>query len=361
MIQINNGNGRVSAWGMASDVKFIRWVRPPDLLPQVGSRLDLTGAAIYGVFEDGTEQEITEHCSFQPSQHAYIPNEKFITVTAYYVSKSGKTHSADISLPVCYPAELRLTVNGTPLYENYLYTESPDFDPDTMPLRKGTFKPYCVWKRINPRTEEEVTIRIAPVPEENMFYIYNPEQNGSDVFRTYGGDDEVTWVISSVENPKQDVTNWHEPFTPTVESFERPLVIRAQAHIGVVNLSATAYIETRPIKLTYVNLPTTFADGVPTRLTKDNIRFSWGGSTPVAPVTGLNDMWIGIALAGSEPPIGYYDEVIYTFENGEEHDLYAVRRNPAYYWGGPSDEPNEYTRYHGVCENNRITWTEIEE
>ena len=363
MIQINNHNGRLSAWGVAASTASIRWQKQPNNLPVAGQSLDLRGAKIYADFSDGTSEDITGFCSFTPSQGTPVYDEQYVNVTASYVEKSGKTITADTSLPVCYPAELRLVVNSDPINENYLYTESPLFDPDTMPMKKGIFKPYCVWKRIDPRTEQEVIIRITPVPEDDMFYTYNPDRDGSDVFPTYDYslDHKITWVISSVENQMEDVTNWHNPYSPTIESFERPLVVSAQARIGVIHLFTEAYIETVPIKLTYADLPTTFEDGVPTRLTEENIRFSWGDSDPVVPVAGLNDMWIGIALAGSEPPIGYYDEVIYTFENGEEYDLYAVRRNPANHWGGPSDEPNEYTRYHCKCENNKFNWTLIEE
>ena len=363
MIQINKDNGRLSAWGVAASTVAIRWRKQPTNLPVFQHPLDLRGLQIYADFSDGTSEDITEFCSFTPSQGTPVYDEQYVNVTASYVEKSGKTITADASLPVCYPAELRLVVSGDVLYENYLDTESPLFDPNTMPMKKGIFKPYCVWKRIDPRTEQEVTVRISPVPEEDMFYTYNPDRDGSDVFEIFQfGSNKKWWAISSIENEEEDVEVWHNQFTPTIESFERPLVIHAQASIGLISLDTTTYIETVPIKLTYVNLPTTFEDGVPTHFSKDNIRFSWGSSIPVEPVEGLNDWRIGLNMGvpvyGSAPQ----DELDYTFENGEEHDFCPTRQNPGF-WNQhlESEEPYEYTRYHCKCENNKFTWTIIEE
>lgn len=362
MIQINKDNGRLSAWGVAASTASIRWKKQPSNLPVAGQSLDLRGAKIYADFSDGTSEDITGYCSFIPSDGTTVDNVQSITVTASYVEKSGKTITSDIDLPVCYPAELRLVVGEDVLNENYFDTDSPDFDPDTMPLKKGIVKPWCVWKRIDPRAEQEVIIRISPVSEDDMYYYYS-SQDGSSVYPVFEfGSDKKYWVISSVENEEEDVEVWHNPFTPAIESFERPLVIRADASVPGDILEATAYIETNPIKMTYVNLPTSFVEGVPTHFSKDNIRFSWGGSDPVEPVEGLNDIWtyvdMGVPVGTSDPQ----PELDYTFENGDEGDFCAVRKNPTY-WFFPhsSEEAYEYTKYHYVCANNKIKWTIIEE
>jgi len=360
MIQINKDNGRLSAWGVAASTVSIRWKKQPSNLPVAGQSLDLRGAKIYADFSDGTSEDITGYCSFIPSDGTTVENVQSITVTASYVEKSGKTITSDIDLPVCYPAELRLVVSGGVLNENYFDTESPLFDPDTMPLDERMFKSYCVWKRIDPRTEQEVIIRISPVPDEDVRYIYNPEVDGSDVFEFHQfGSDKKWWAISSVENEKEDVEMWHNPFTPTIESFERPLAVLARASVPGDILETTAYVETQPIKLTYDGLPTSFVDGVPTHFSKDNIRFSWGDySDPVAP-TGLNDLWIGVNMGvpvwGSDPP----DELDYTFENGDEMDFCPCRLGPGYF--KDVENPWEYTRYHCKCKDNKFTWTIIEE
>ena len=363
MIQINKDNGRLSAWGVAASTSSIRWQKQPNNLPVAGRPLDLRGAKIYADFSDGTSEDITGYCSFIPSDGTTVDNVQSITVTASYVEKSGKTITSDIDLPVCYPAELRLVVGEDVLNENYFDTDSPDFDPDTMPLKKGIVKPWCVWKRIDPRTEQEIIIRITPVPDEDVSYIYNPEVDGSDVFefRQFGSD-KKWWAISSIENEEEDVENWHNPYSPTIESFERPIVIRAYASVPGDYLEATAYIETNPIKLTYVNLPATFEDGVPTHFSKDNIRFSWGDSDPVKPVEGYNDWHIGlnfgVPVYSSDPQ----DELDYTFENGDELDFCPTRQNPGFWYQHlESEEPYEYTRYHCKCEDNKFTWTIIEE
>ena len=362
MIQINQNNGRLSAWGTAASTASIRWQKQPSNLPVAGQPLDLRGLQIYADFSDGTSEDITEFCSFTPSQGTPIYDEHFVNVTASYVEKSGKTITADASLPVCYPAELRLVVSEDVLNENYFDTDSPYFNPDTMPLKKGMYKPYCVWKRVDPRTEQEVIIRISPVPEEDMHYTYNLERDGSDVFYTEDFLGHKWWIISSIEKIEEDVENWHNPYTPTIESFERPLVVSAQASVPGDVLFATGYFETNPIKLTYVNLPATFEDGVPTHFTKDNIRFSWGDSDPVLPVEGFNDWRIGlnfgVPIYGSNPQ----DELDYTFENGDELDFCPTRQNPGF-WNQhiESEEPYEYTRYHCKCEGNKFNWTIIEE
>lgn len=366
MIQINKDNGRLSAWGVAASTVSIRWRKQPTNLPVFQHPLDLRGLQIYADFSDGTSEDITQFCSFTPSQGTPVYDEQYVNVTASYVEKSGKTITADTSLPVCYPAELRLVVNSDPIYENYLDTTSPLFDPDTMPMKKGIFKPYCVWKRIDPRTEQEITVRITPVSEENMFYQYNPEQDGSDVFPVYTLQGEVTWVISSVEKPLEDVTNWHNPYSPTIESFERPLVVHAQASIGVISLSTDAYIETVPIKLTYADLPTEPVQPRPGTsdiphilLSKDNIRFSWGDySDPVEPVAGLNDMWLAV---GGSTTSGWDEMDIAWGDDGDEFGFYSLRRNPANHWGGPSDEPYEYTEYIGKRVGDNVEWRKVEE
>lgn len=366
MIQINKDNGRLSAWGVAASTVSIRWRKQPTNLPVFQHPLDLRGLQIYADFSDGTSEDITEFCSFTPSQGTPVYDEQYVNVTASYVEKSGKTITADTSLPVCYPAELRLVVSGDVLYENYFDTTSPLFDPDTMPLKKGIVKPYCVWKRIDPRTEQEVIIRISPVPEEDMYYYY-ASKDGSSVFqfREFGSDKKY-WAISSVEKPLEDVEVWHNPFTPTIESFERPLVIRADASTPGDILEATAYIETVPIKLTYADLPTELERPVPpvtgppyAHFSKDNIRFSWGDySDPVVPVAGLNDMWIYV---GGSTTSGW-DEMNVAFEDdGDEGGFYALRRNPAHHWGGPSDEPCEYTGYIGKRVGDKLEWRKIEE
>lgn len=365
MIQINSGDGRLSAWGVAASAVSIRWRKQPTNLPVFQQPLDLRGLKIYADFSDGTSEDITEFCSFFPSQGTPVYDEQYVNVTASYVEKLGKTITADTSLPVCYPAELRLVVNSDPLYENYLDTTSPLFDPDTMPMKKGIFKPYCVWKRIDPRTEEEVIVRISPVPEENMFYTYNPDRDGSDVYPLGDSVSGVTWVISSVENPMEDVENWHNPYSPTIESFERPLVVSAQARIGVITLLARAYIETVPIKLSYADLPTELEpsydpDILSAHFTKDNILFSWGDySDPVAPVAGLNDKWL--AVGGGTSYGSGQTEMTYGWLEGEEIDFYPLRRSPVYSHPPYIGDYYEGTHYIGKRVGDKCEWRKIEE
>lgn len=364
MIQINKDNGRLSAWGVAANAVSIRWQKQPSNLPVLQHPLDLRGAKIYADFSDGTSEDITQFCSFTPSQGTPVYDEQYVNVTASYVEKSGKTITADTSLPVCYPAELRLVVGNDVIDENYFDTESPLFDPDTMPLKKGIVKPWCVWKRIDPRTEEEVIVRITPVPDEDVFYTYNPDRDGSDVYPTYDYWGHQWWAISSVENPQEEVENWHNPYTPTIESFERPLVVSAQVSIGVITLFARGYFETQPIKLSYADLPTELEpsydpDILSAHFTTQNIRFAWGDSDPVEPVEGLNDMWL--AVGGGTSAGSGQAEATYGWLDGEEIDFYPLRRNPAYSHPPYIGDYYEGTHYLSKRNGDKCEWTLIEE
>lgn len=358
MLHIDNSGGRLSAWGVAANIKYIMWRQPPDNLPVRGYGLDLKGAKIYGTFDDGTERDITDYCTFFPSQGTPIWEDDAIVVTAYYTAKAGKKLSTDLRLPICVP-EVRVVVDADyQPRENYYNVDSPLFDPDTMPLDKSKWRFYCLWKREN-EEGEEVVVKVTPIYDDDLYYYWT-----YGVMYLYGGqyaDYREVRGISAERHTFTDVENYHSIFTPTIESFERPVLVHAQATVGndMTKTSNFGYFEALPIKLTYVDLPTEFVDEVPTHFTKDNIRFSWGDSELETPIAGLNDMWLGVNLGVPVRGSSVTDELDYTFENGDVGDFCPARRGPGAWIEG---EPlYRYTRYHYVCANNKIEWTLIEE
>ena len=397
MIQINEKDGRLSAWGSQGDAKEIRWTKTPIIFPESDEDLDLTGAEITCYYTNGTTMDVTQFCTFIPGQGSHIqPDEKYITVTAYYVAKSGKVLSAAITLPVVHPIWIRIvTAQDYIPVEQYYCADSDKFIADQMPLDKRKFGTYAYYVSgdVNDIVEgfyyeggfysdpdhqwaiqgQSRKIYFDIATEYN--YVWNGEefirvatavytkqvepQYSSNTYNNIGGGYGWVYGIRGHENQKENVTVYHKLFEPSIESFEYAVELTASIRLSGVNFTATTYIESIPIEyLYYIGFPTTTGEAT---ITKDRIQFFYlrGGPNDgpflYTPVPGLEDMWLYFS---KNPPsvFNVHDSLTIDFQNGMEGSIWLVRSSPE--TSGPRFESSQFDY---KCTGGHITWTMHEE
>lgn len=341
MINIKKSDARISAWGMQGDVKTIYWASLPEL-PRRSKPLNLVPATIIARFYDGTEANVTAYCTFDPVNGSIVPaTATNVTVTAYYVAKSGKTLKASVTLPVVYPFGLRvITDSEYKPKENYFETSSPLWDEERMPFDKTTLSTYCLWAREN--SDDIVSATLI----ENPSYTISPIL--VDLFGHYYG-------ITAKKNQKQDVSVYHNlQNSPSIESFDYAIEITATATVeGTEFTSGTTYVESIPIDYFVLkNLPTSYSQsGLSYIFEKSNIQFKYKNGTTATPKAGLSDLFLYFSYV--EPTaINVRDSLTINFVDGLEGVLYVARENPR-----ALEARYEFTAYRYKCQNGYIDWT----
>ena len=342
MITIENTDGRLSAWGKYSDVKWIYWRKLPKNLPKTGGVLDLTGSIIEAEFDDGTTATVTEYCTFSPADGTSIPADATnINVTAFYPARNGKTYESPVELPIIHPYALQIVTDANYKPKKNIYnTSSPLFDSDLMPVNVQKFSTYCLYTS---GTSPDI---IYAEKVENPAYTYE-----GLITLNSGGIDYI--ALSADPRQIDDATVYHAVGQPSVESFANALVIKATATVDGVSLSATSYLETDPVDYFILrNEPHTTGDHEINKA--NNISFHYASGAVETPVANFTDYALGFSL-NQEPTIyNYFNSRTITFTDNTTGALYLSRDE----WGVPRFS---FTKYNFTCSSGLITWQREEE
>lgn len=342
MITIHDKDGRLSAWGKQAEAVSIEWTKAPDNFPESNKVIDLRGAVITAYYDDGSEQTVTPYCTFTPDEGWTVgATLTQVTITAFYVTRSGKTLSAPLTMAVVHPIGLRIITD--PNYkprEQYFNPEDAQYDATTMPIDWRKFSTYILYAR-----------------GESAEVVYAKEGTGvtysADFFNSYGGGYDDIYGIRGKPNRQENIQVYYNVNVPTIVTYDYAFKITATATIDGVTYTGETYIETIPIERFEYNFPTTYDQSVPydtQTVTSDGIYFVWADGMRAKPTPGLSDMWIYFSSA--EPTaLNVTTSYDFYFQDDKEGSVWIARNRP--YDG----YQYEYTKYNYKCEDGSISWT----
>ena len=343
MITIHDKDGRLSAWGKQADAVRIEWTKPPDNFPESNRTIDLRGAVITAYYDDGSEQTVTPYCTFSPDDGWLVqPTLTQVTITAFYVTRSGKTLTAPLTMAVVHPIGLRIVTN--PNYkprEQYFNPEDAQYDATTMPIDWRKFDSYILYARV-----------------ESAEIVYTKEAIGvtytADFFNSWGGGYNDIYGIRGAPNRQENIQVYYNVNIPTTVTYDYAFKINASVTIDGVTYTGETYIETIPIVKFEYNFPTEYTQPSETKeLTSDGVFFVWGDGMRAKPTPGLSDMWVYFSL--SEPTaVNTFHAVNIYPSDGSNGNIWIARERP---YDGPRFES---TKYHYTCSDGTISWEEAE-
>lgn len=99
-ITIKARNARLVVFGYNVATDRIVWTRDPEKQHFVGDRLDLTGTIITGYYKDGTMSDITDLCSYDPTEGTILTAGGELDLTASYTDRADRTFDCNTSIRV---------------------------------------------------------------------------------------------------------------------------------------------------------------------------------------------------------------------------------------------------------------------
>ena len=257
-IFIRKDDARSSFIGYAPSIERIYWQRGPtdsdgNPINQIKyTNLNLTGSKILGVFNDGSETEITPYVQFTPPAGTYL-TEDTVTVTAAFTPHSGKVLKSDRTLPCGVPEALRIVIPESLLVQREHQTRIEDitdegygyYNPDLKALKykngNDVIKLYVEWKCDSLRWITEVPRAQLNHTRQTGIYIKNMEMTDR------GASDTTDYV--SLPRSFTEVTEkwWKTPYTYENKTYSHGVRIDAQWVGYGKTLTAVAYVEESPI------------------------------------------------------------------------------------------------------------------
>lgn len=346
MITIHDKDGRLSAWGKQAEAVSIEWTKAPDNLPESNKVIDLRGAIITAYYDDGSEQTVTPYCTFTPDEGWTVgATLTQVTITAFYVTRSGKTLSAPLTMAVVHPIGLRIVTKQDYIpREQYFNEDDPLFDSTTMPIDFRKFSAYLLYARgdsVEPIYATEIT---------GVSYL-------ADTYSSTGGGYNDVYGIRAKPDRMEDVEVYYDVNEPTTVTLECPCRVTARVTVEGVEYTGETYIETIPIERFEYNFPTTYDQSVPhdtQTVTSDGIYFVWADGMRAKPTPGLSDMWIYFSSA-VPTALNVTTSYNFHFKDDKEGSIWIARSRP--YDG----YRYEYTKYNYKCEDGSISWIMEEE
>ena len=180
-ILIKARNARLVVFGYNVATDRIVWTRDPTTQHFIGDTLDLTGTIITAYYKDGTMSDITELCSYDPPEGAFLREGGELDLTATYIDRASNTFDCNTTIRVGTIEFIRFSQVFT---DQYYVGDTPDV---------SQLRVEAVWTDLSgePNEDGQTTtsqiLRVEDITDRCTFTI-NGEPVGPFI---YGGENSV--------------------------------------------------------------------------------------------------------------------------------------------------------------------------
>lgn len=180
-ISIKARNARLVVFGYNVATDRIVWTRDPTKQHFIGDTFDLTGTIITAYYKDGTMSDITDLCSYDPPEGAFLREGGELDLTATYIDRASNTFDCNTTIRVGTIEFIRFSQVFT---DQYYVGDTPDI---------SQLKVEAVWTDMSGEPNEDgqtTTSRILRVEDitDRCSFTINGEPVGPF---TYGGENSV--------------------------------------------------------------------------------------------------------------------------------------------------------------------------
>ena len=114
-LRIASRQARLVVFGYNAVTARIEWTRSPDGPQYAGSPLSLRGSQVMAYYKDGTTADITDSCSFDPSEGTMLEYGGELNINASYTDHAGNQFTADTRIDVYDAEQLLFTSIANPV------------------------------------------------------------------------------------------------------------------------------------------------------------------------------------------------------------------------------------------------------